>query len=287
MHSNKSTSRRKFLALATTAAALPVANAMGLNNSQPSQIEPGVMPGAGRVAIITGSSRGIGAATARRLALDGYAVTINYLTNKDKAERLVQEIKAAGGRAIYHQADVADPKGVKALFDANQEAFGGVDVVVSNAGIMNTNPFADMGDEAFDRMIATNIKGSFNVLREAARRTRNGGRIICLSSSIIQMKPAGTGAYAATKAAQEMYAGVLAKELSGRRISVNAIAPGAVDTDLLRSKGTTEQLQGAAAMTPYGRLGKPEDIANTVAILCSEDGEWINGQLIYSNGGIV
>lgn len=282
MHPNH-TSRRNFLALTATAAALPVANAMGLNSIQPFQIQPG----AGRVAIITGSSRGIGAATARRLALDGYAVTINYLTNKDMASKIVQEIKAAGGRAIARQADVADPKAVKMLFDATQEAFGGIDVVVSNAGIMNTGVFADMGDDAFDRMIATNIKGSFNVLREASRRTRDGGRIISLSSSIIQMKPAGAGAYAATKAAQEMYAGVLAKELSGRRISVNAIAPGAVDTDLLRSKGTPEQLQGAAAMTPYGRLGKPEDIANTIAILCSENGKWINGQLIYANGGIV
>lgn len=283
MDSNNSTSRRKFLALAATAAAIPVANAIGFEHSQPSQIQPG----AGRVAIITGSSRGIGAATARRLALDGYAVTVNYLTNKDMASRIVEQIKAAGGRAIFRQADVADPKAVKALFDATQEAFGGVDVVVSNAGVMNTGLFADMADDAFDRMIATNIKGSFNVLREASRGTRDGGRIISLSSSIIQMKPAGTGAYAATKAAQEIYAGVLAKELSGRRISVNAIAPGAVDTDLLRSKGTAEQIQGAAAMTPYGRLGKPEDIANTIAILCSENGEWINGQLIYANGGIV
>lgn len=283
MDSNNSTSRRKFLALAATAAAIPVANAIGFEHSQPSQIQPG----AGRVAIITGSSRGIGAATARRLARDGYAVTVNYLTNKDMASRIVEEIKAAGGRAIFRQADVADPKAVKALFDATQEAFGGVDVVVSNAGIMNTGLFADMGDDAFDRMIATNIKGSFNVMREASRRTRDGGRIISLSSSIIQMKPAGTGAYAATKAAKEMYAGVLAKELSGRRISVNAIAPGAVDTDLLRSKGTPEQLQGAAAMTPYARLGKPEDIANIISLLCSENGEWVNGQLIYANGGIV
>ncbi|QEE50983.1 SDR family oxidoreductase [Flavobacterium alkalisoli] len=283
MDSNNSTSRRKFLALAATAAAIPVANAIGFEYSQPSQSQLG----AGRVAIVTGSSRGIGAATARRLALDGYAVTVNYLTNKDMASRIVEDIKAAGGRAIFRQADVADPKAVKALFDATMEAFGGVDVVVSNAGIMNTGLFAEMADDAFDRMIATNIKGSFNVLREASRRTRDGGRIISLSSSIIQMKPAGAGAYAASKAAQEMYAGVLAKELSGRRISVNAIAPGAVDTDLLRSKGTTEQLQGAAAMTPYGRLGKPEDIANIISLLCSEKGEWVNGQLIYANGGIV
>jgi len=287
MNLKDNTSRRTFLTLATTAAAIPLASAIGLNQNKTSQNEPGKGPGAVRVAIITGSSRGIGAATARRLALDGYAVTINYLTNKDMAARIAQEIKSAGGRAIYRQGDVADPKAVKALFDANQEAFGGVDVVISNAGIMNTDPFKDMADDAFDRMIATNIKGSFNVLREAARRTRDGGRIISLSSSIIQMKPADTGAYAATKAAQEMFSGVLAKELAGRRISVNAIAPGAVDTDLLRSKGTAEQLQGAAAITPYGRLGKPADIANIIAILCSENGEWINGQLIYANGGIV
>jgi 3-oxoacyl-[acyl-carrier protein] reductase len=287
MDSKNTTSRRKFLTLATTAAALPVANAFGLNHLESPKIKPNYHEGTGRVAVVTGSSRGIGAATARRLALDGYAVTINYLTSKDKAERLVQEIKAAGGRAISRQADVADPEAVRRLFDATVEAFGGVDVVVSNAGIMNTNVFSEMTDEAFDRMIATNVKGAFNVLREAARRTREGGRIISLSSSIIQMKPAGTGAYAATKAAQDMFSGVLAKELAGRRISVNAVAPGAVDTDLLRSKGTKEQLEGAAAMTPYGRLGKPEDIANIISVLCSEKGEWINGQLIYANGGIV
>lgn len=287
MNLKNNTSRRTFLTLATTAAAIPMASAIGINHNQTPHIEHGKGPGNGRVAIVTGSSRGIGAATARRLALDGYAVTINYLTNKDMAAKIVQDIKAAGGRAISRQADVADPKAVKALFDATQEAFGGVDVVVSNAGIMNTNPFADMTDDAFDRMIATNIKGGFNVLREASRRTRDGGSIITMSSTIIQLKSAGVGAYAATKAAQEMFSGSLSKELAGRRISVNSIAPGAVDTDLLRSKGTDEQLKGAAAMTPYGRLGKPEDIANVIAILCSENGEWVNGQLIYANGGLM
>lgn len=162
---------------------------------------------------------------------------------------------------------------------------GRVDVVVNNAGIRNVAPFAQMTDTAFDRMIATNVKGSFNVLREAARRTRDGGRIISLSSSIIHMNPAGAAAYAATKAAQEIYSSSLAKELAGRNISVNAAAPGAVDTQLLRQHGE-EALRGIPAQTPLGRLGQPEDIANVIAFLCSKDGGWINGQNIFANGGI-
>ena len=276
------TTRRTVLALAAAAPLVLATGAM----AQTAEAETGTLPGTGKAAVVTGSSRGIGAATARRLARDGYAVTINYLTNRDLAAQVVNDIEAAGGRAISRQADVANPAQVIALFDAHDEAFGGVDVVVSNAGIMNTGYFADFTDEAFDRLIATNIKGGFNVLREAARRTRDGGRIINLSSTIILQKPAGGGAYAATKSAQDMFAGSLAKELAGRNISVNAIAPGAVDTDLLRSQGSPEVLQGAADMTPYGRLGTPEDIANCIAALCSGDGLWINGQLIFVNGGI-
>jgi 3-oxoacyl-[acyl-carrier protein] reductase len=243
-------------------------------------------PGGGRAAIVTGSSRGIGAATALRLAHDGYAVTVNYLNNRDLAAKVVRDIEMAGGRAIARQGDVADTAAVKLLFDANQEAFGGVDVVVNNAGIMNVGLFAQMSDEAFNRMIATNVTGSFNVLREAARRTRDGGRIISLSSSIIQLKPAATGAYTATKAAQEVYSSILAKELSGRNISVNAVSPGAVDTQLLRQHGE-EALRGLPAATPLRRLGLPDDIANVIAFLCSQDGAWINGQNVFANGGIV
>ena len=236
--------------------------------------------------MITGGSRGIGAATAKRLARDGFAVTISYLTNRDLAVQVVRDIEAAGGRAMSRQGDVADPAAVRALFEANEQAFGGVDVVVNNAGIMNVGPFAQMTDAAFDRMMATNVKGSFNVLREAARRTRDGGRIISLSSSVVEMKSAGTGAYAASKSAQIMYTGALAKELAGRRISVNAIAPGAVDTQLLRQHGEAA-LAGRPDQTPHRRIGLPEDIANVIAALCSGDGEWINGQVVYANGGIV
>lgn len=275
------TSRRSLLALA---AAAPVA-AAGMATAQTSQGPSAGLPGAGRAAIVTGSSRGIGAATARRLARDGFAVTINYLTNAELAAQVVRDIVSEGGRAISRQADVADPAAVRALFDANDESFGGVDVVISNAAIMNTAPFAEFEDAAFDRMIATNIKGSFNVLREAARRMRDGGRIVTLASTSIKAKRATHGGYAATKSAQEIFAGVLSKELAGRRISVNAMAPGPTNTSLL---DVPPPLRAQAAqMTPYGRIGEPEDIANAISALCSGDGEWINGQIVFANGGFL
>lgn len=277
------TSRRAFMALA---AAAPATLALGNTPSaQAATTGPVPLPGTGKAAIVTGSSRGIGAATARRLASLGFAVTVNYLTNRDLAHRVVADIEAAGGRAIVRQADVADPAAVKALFDATDQAFGGVDVVINNAGIMNVGPFAQMTDAAFDRMMATNVKGSFNVLREAARRTRDGGRIISLASSIIKTPPPATGAYAATKSAQVLFTSVLAKELAGRNISVNAVAPGAVDTQLLRQHGE-DALRGIPEQTPLGRLGLPEDIAGVIALLCSQDGAWIDAQTVFANGGL-
>lgn len=279
--SDTDNARRTFLALA---AAVP--SALAMTGIASAQTEEATAPTtAQRVAVVTGSSRGIGAATALRLAREGYDVTVNYFSNHDLAAQVVRDIEAAGRRAIFRQADVADPVAVKALFDANDEAFGGVDVVINNAGIMNVGPFAQMTDEAFDRMMATNVKGSFNVLREAARRVRDGGRIISLSSSIIKTPPPATAAYAATKAAQVLYSSVLAKELAGRNISVNAVAPGAVDTQLLRQHGE-EALRGIPEQTPLGRLGIPGDIAGTIALLCSKEGAWVNGQNVFANGGL-
>ncbi len=276
-------SRRNFL---TLAAAAPATLALaGVASAQTSASAPSALPGAGRAAVITGSSRGIGAATAKRLAREGYAVTVNYLTNHDLAAEVVADIEAAGGRAILCQGDVADPVALRAVFDANDEAFGGVDVVVAKAGIMNVGLFAQTTDEAVDRLMATNVKGSFNTLREAARRTRDGGRIIALSSSIIRQTPPGTGAYAASKADQEIFVRALSKELDGRSISVNAVSPGAVDTQLLRQHGE-DALRGIPEATPLGRLGEPEDIADVIAMLCSESGAWINGQNVFANGGI-
>src|SRR5690606_35505771 len=237
--------------------------------------------------LVTGSSRGIGAATAKRLAQDGYSVTVNCEKNRELAAGVVKEIEAAAGRAIWVQADVSDPSAVKRLFDETERTFGGVDVVVSNAGIMRLAPIRDMSDADFSRMVDVNQKGSFYVLREAARRARDGGRIIAHSSSITQLRTPTYGPYAATKASQELFANILAKELEGRLISVNAIAPGVVNTTLFTDGKTPEQIAGFAARTPHKRLGEPSEIADVIAALCSADCAWINGQTVFANGGIV
>jgi len=238
-------------------------------------------------ALVTGASRGIGEAIAQRLAGDGYAVTVNYLRSADRAADVVRRIEAAGGRAIAVQGDIGDPDAVATLFERHQSAFGQIDVVVSNAGIMRLAPFAQMSDADFDAMMATNIKGSFNVLREAARRVRDGGRILALSSSITRLRSPTYGPYAASKGAQDLFVSSLAKELGDRRISVNAVAPGVVDTPLFTDGKTPQQIAGFVARTPHGRLGQPEDIANTVSLLCREEAGWITGQVVFANGGII
>jgi 3-oxoacyl-[acyl-carrier protein] reductase len=275
-----SVSRRTLLAAAAIApAALAVSAAVGAAEQTARNNR--------KVAIVTGSSRGIGAATAKQLAHDGYRVTVNCVRNRDLAAGVVREIEKAGGQAIWEQADVSDSNAVRRLFDANDRAFGGVDVVVSNAGVMRLAPFAKMTDEDFIRMLDVNQKGSFFVLREAARRVRDGGRIIALSSSITELRSPTYGPYAATKGAQEIYANILAKELAGRMVSVNAIAPGLVNTTLFTDGKTKEEIKGFADRTPHKRLGEPEDIAGVIAALCRDEGGWINGQTVFANGGIV
>lgn len=244
-------------------------------------------PSNGKVALVTGSSRGIGAAVAKRLARDGYKVTVNCVANRDLAAAVVRDIKMAGGDAIWEQADVSDPSAVRRLFDANDKAFGGIDVVVANAGIMRLAPFKDMTDADFNRMVDVNLKGGFYTLREAARRVRDNGRIISLSSSITLLRSPTYGPYAATKAAQEIYTNVLAKELAGRMVSVNALAPGLVNTPLFTDGKTPQQIAGFVGRTPHGRLGEPADIANVIAALCGQDGMWVSGQTVFANGGIV
>lgn len=272
--------RRTVLATAALAPVLAAGAARG-------QSAGPAAASSGKAALVTGSSRGIGAATARRLARDGYAVTVNCVVNRDLAAGVARDIEAEGGRAIWVQADVSDPAAVRRLFDEGERAFGGVDVVVSNAGIMRLAPFRDMSDADFIRMVDVNQKGSFFVLREAARRVRDGGRIIALASSITELRSPAYGPYAATKGAQELFASVLAKELEGRRISVNAVAPGVVNTTLFTDGKTPEQIAGFVGRTPHKRLGEPADIAATIAALCSGDGAWINGQTVFANGGIV
>lgn len=282
MSDSKHDTRRRFL---VAAAALAPAVVAGRSIAA----APGPQPSraSGKVAVVTGSSRGIGAATAKRLARDGFAVTVNCEKRRDRAAAVVAEIEAAGGRAIWVQADVSDPAAVRRLFDRTERSFGGVDVVVSNAGIMRLAPFSAMSDDDFTRMVDVNQKGSFLVLREAARRVRDGGRIVALSSSITQLRTATYGPYAATKGAQDLFVGCLAKELEGRGISVNAVAPGVVDTPLFTDGKSPQQIAGFVQRTPHKRLGTPADIADVIAALCSGDGAWINGQTVLANGGIV
>jgi 3-oxoacyl-[acyl-carrier protein] reductase len=273
-------SRRTVLSAAAIAPAVVAAASAGTARAQQFQT-------ADKVAIVTGSSRGIGAATAKRLAKDGFKVVVNCRVNRDLAAGVVRDIEAEGGQAVWEQADIRDPAAVRRLFDVAEQNFGGIDVAIANAGVMNLAPFGEMTDEAFDVMVDTNVKGSFNTLREAARRLRDGGRIVATSSSIVQLRSPTYGPYAASKGAMEIYANVLAKELAGRKISVNAIAPGLVATSLFLDGKTDEQVAGFAKRTPHGRIGEPADIAATVAFLCSPDGWWVNGQTLYTNGGVV
>jgi 3-oxoacyl-[acyl-carrier protein] reductase len=240
-----------------------------------------------KVAIVTGASRGIGAAIATRLADDGFTVVINYAGSASEADALVEAIEARGGRAIAAQADVSDPAAVARMFDAAQAAFGGIDVLVNNAGIMKLATVTDSDDALFDRQVAINLKGTFNTLREAANRLREGGRIVNLSSSVVGLYQPTYAAYAATKAGVEAMTHVLSKELRGRNITVNAIAPGPTATALFLDGKPQAVVDRLAKLAPLERLGQPEDIAAAVSFLVGPDGAWINGQVIRANGGII
>ncbi len=240
-----------------------------------------------RTAIITGASRGIGAAIAERLSRDGLAVVINYAHGCDQAAALVEKLTAAGGRAVAMRADIADPAAMPALFDAAETAFGGVDVLVNNAGVMTLTPVAEAEDGLFDRMVAVNLKGVFNGMREAGRTLRDGGRVISISSSVVGLYQPGYALYAATKAGVEAMTHVFAKEVGGRGITVNAVAPGPVDTPLFTGGKSQELIDRIASSAPFGRLGEPEDIARVVSFLAGPDGGWVSGQVLRANGGVI
>jgi 3-oxoacyl-[acyl-carrier protein] reductase len=240
-----------------------------------------------KTAIVTGGSRGIGAAVAERLARDGFNVAINYSSDTATAEALAAKIEKSGGHVIAVKGDVADPAAVRALFDAAESAFGGVDVLVNNAGIMQLATFANSDDALFDRQIAVNLKGTFNGLREAARRLRDGGRIVNFSTSVVGTRFETYGVYAATKAAVETMTAILAREMRGRQITVNAVAPGPTATDMFLNGKPPELVDRIAKMAPLERLGTPDDIANAVAFLVGPQGSWINGQVLRANGGMV
>jgi len=238
-----------------------------------------------RSAIVTGASRGIGSVVAKRLAHDGFAIVVNYAANAAKAEEVVAEIKAAGGQAVAVQADVANAADVEQLFKQTLDTYGRVDVVVNNAGIMPLSPIAKGDVATFDKVMTTNLRGTFLVLGQAAQHVSEGGRIIAFSSSVLAKAFPTYGAYIASKAGVEGLVHVLTNELRGRKITVNAVAPGPVGTELFLKGKTQAQIEELSTVPPLERLGQPEDIANVVSFLAGPDGGWVNGQVLRANGG--
>jgi 3-oxoacyl-[acyl-carrier protein] reductase len=238
-----------------------------------------------KTAIITGASGGIGRAVALRLARDGFAVVVNYAGNAAKAQGVVKEIKLAGGQTIAVQADVANAADVERLFRDTLDTFRKIDVVVNSAGIMPLGRIADGDIDVFDKVVATNLRGAFLVLRQAAQHVVEGGRIIALSSSVLAKSFPTYGPYIASKAGVEGLIHVLNNELRGRNITVNAVAPGPVATELFLKDKTQAQIEQFVKLAPLERLGQPEDVANVVSFLAGPDGGWVNGQVLRANGG--
>jgi 3-oxoacyl-[acyl-carrier protein] reductase len=238
-----------------------------------------------RAAIVTGASRGIGSSIAKRLAQDGFAVAVNYAGNADQANEVVEGIKTTGGQAIGIQADISNAADVMTLFKKAKDTYGRIDVVVNNAGIMPLSPIAKGDTEVFDRVIAINLRGAFLVLAQAATQVVEGGRIIALSSSVLAKSFPTYGAYIASKAGVEGLVHVLANELRGRKVTVNAVAPGPVATELFLKGKTQAQIDELNKIPPLERLGQPEDIANVVSFLAGPDGGWVNSQVLRANGG--
>ncbi|MEV8435982.1 SDR family oxidoreductase [Actinosynnema sp. NPDC051121] len=242
-------------------------------------------PATTRVALVTGGSGGIGRAVAERLAADGFAVAVHYAGNKDKADAVVTDVTARGGQAIAVGGDVADEHDMTAAFDTVEAEFGGIDVVVNTAGIMVLAPIAELDLDDLDRVHRTNIRGTFVVSQQAARRLRRGGAIINFSTSVTRTQLPTYGAYVASKAAVEGITLILARELRGKDITVNAVAPGPTATSLFLEGKDETMVANFAKATPLERLGQPDDIAETVAFLAGP-ARWINGQVLFANGGL-
>lgn len=239
-----------------------------------------------QIAIVTGASRGIGAAVARRLAKDGFAVAVNYASSSNEADALVAELTAAGTVAIAIQADVSNADDVRRMFEVTEQQLGKIDVLVNNAGVLKPMPLADTSDALYDHNFDINVRGTFNTLREAAARMNDGGRVVNFSSTTLGLNMPGYAIYNATKAAVEAFTHVFAKELRGRKITVNAVAPGPVATALFLDGKTDEQIQTFVNMPPLQRLGQPDDIASVVSFLAGPDAGWVNGQVLRANGGV-
>jgi 3-oxoacyl-[acyl-carrier protein] reductase len=244
------------------------------------------MSGAGQVAIVTGGSGGIGHETVLRLAASGYDVVASYSSSENEAQALVEESNSLPGTVVIMRANVAHAADVAALFDKAENHFGGVDVLVTAAGAFKPVSFAEADEVHFDREIAVNLRGTFLCLAQAARRLRDGGRIVAISTTTLALKPPGYGIYNAAKGAIEAMIAILAKEVGGRNITANCIAPGPVETQFFLKGKSKDEIAARAAAAPAGRLGQPKDIADAIELLVSGKARWINGQSVRANGGM-
>lgn len=242
---------------------------------------------AGKVAIVTGSSRGIGRAIAEQLAELGADVVINYASSPDKAEQVADIARQKGVRAITVQADLARKDDVERLFSQTMSELGKVDILINNAGIMKTTPLADVTEEEFDQQFAINVKGTFFACQQALKHMEDQGRIVNFSTSVTGQMFPGYSVYAGTKGAVEQITRQLAKEFGSRQITINAVAPGPVNTELFSVGKTEQQLEGMRKMNAFGRLGEPEDIANVISFLVSAESQWVTGQTLRANGGFI
>jgi 3-oxoacyl-[acyl-carrier protein] reductase len=241
----------------------------------------------GKIAVVTGASRGIGRAIAKRLADDGATVVVNYVSNSDAAAEIVQEIAARGGKALALQADVGRLDDIRRLFRDTVAHFGRLDILVANAGYSVFKPFTEISEDDFDRTYALNAKGTFFCLQESLRYMADGGKIVCISTIGTELNPPGGSCYFGSKAAVEQFCRVLAKEVAPRRITVNVVSPGFTDTEMLNANLGSEALRELVTLTPLARLGQPDDIADVVAFLVSHDARWLTRQNIAVDGGII
>lgn len=241
----------------------------------------------GKVALVTGSSRGIGRAIADRLNNAGASLVINYVNQEGKARDLAAAIEQAGGRCLVVQADVAKAADVERLFNQSLEHFNRMDIVINNAGIRISKKIAEVTEDEFDQFFSINLKGTFLVCQQAARRVESGGRIVNISTTMTRMMVPDFGLYSASKAAVDQITRAMARELGARNITVNAVAPGPTNTDLFREGKTTEQIEQMGQAASLGRIAEVHDIADVVAFLVSDDARWISGQTIHANGGLI